>query len=415
MSRDRLRDAQALLADGQSSLDRADFRAALESFSRAIELRPDVEGYRARARAYNSLGQRSDALNDLDRAVRLNPREAGLYAERAELLFRQHAYDLAVADCGKLLALDPGNAAVLALRGDCFAAQGSTGAALADYAKAFDAATEAPFKADVLRRRASLQLDCEDYAQAVADCDAALALDPSLVAAYRLRGMAHRGAGDLAAAEADLSLALEREADSPLTTLARATVRFDLGQVEGAVEDCTTALDRDPADARALTLRGLAHRRLGKHDEALADFTRAIQLSPDQPAPRNWRAGVYYQKGDYGRAVQDHLDALKCDPRNPATFNQLGWLWATAPDPDVRNGKQARECATRACELTEFQEASYLDTLAAAYAECGEFDDAVRWQQKAQKIAPPEQAEGYAERLGQYERRKPYRAGAGRG
>ena len=58
-------------------------------------------------------------------------------------------------------------------------------------------------------------------------------------------------------------------------------------------------------------------------------------------------------------------------PRSAATFNQLGWVWATCPDPDIRNGERARECATRACELTEWTEPGFLDTLAAACAECG--------------------------------------------
>src|SRR5207302_589419 len=79
----------------------------------------------------------------------------------------------------------------------------------------------------------------------------------------------------------------------------------------------------------------------------------------------------------------DHMEALKRDPRSAATFNQLGWVWATCPDPDIRNGERARECATRACELTEWTEPGFLDTLAAACAECGEFDDAVKWQEKA--------------------------------
>ena len=82
------------------------------------------------------------------------------------------------------------------------------------------------------------------------------------------------------------------------------------------------------------------------------------------------------------------------------------------PDPDVRNGQRARECATRACELTEWAEAGFLDTLATACAECGEFDDAIKWQEKAMEKLPADDADkqaDYQSRLELYEQRKPAR------
>ena len=86
-------DVQVLLDRGHESIQLKDFQEAVECFSRVIALRPDVAaGYRARARAYLELGQRTDALNDLDRAIRLKPDDPVLYAERAEILHRQKAF-----------------------------------------------------------------------------------------------------------------------------------------------------------------------------------------------------------------------------------------------------------------------------------------------------------------------------------
>ena len=261
-----------------------------------------------------------------------------------------------------------------------------------------------------MRRRAALRLDLEDAAGAVRDCDSALARDPECAGAYRVRGLARRAEDDLDAAEADLTEAIRREPHAPMTLLARASVRFDAQRPAGAVDDCDAVLAIDPDNARALSLRGMAKRAAEDLAGALADFTSAVKLAPDQPAPRNLRAGIHYRLGQYGRAVQDHLDALKIDPRSAGTFNQLGWLWATAPDPDVRNGRQAKECATRACELTEFQEPGYLDTLAAAYAECGDFPEAAKWQKKAMDLAPELQRADFQTRLDLYEAGRPYRA-----
>ena len=413
MPADRAADAQTLLARGQTSLDRADYREAVECFSRAIALRPDVAaGYRARARAYRELGQRTDALNDLDRAIKLKTDDLGLYLDRAELLLRQHSYDGAVADCDRLLAADPKSAQVLGLRGDCYAAAGESEKALADFTAAIDlvVGSDPDAAAEFHRRRATLYLELENVPACVRDCDAALRLNPAAPGVHRLRGLAQREAGNVEAADADLTHALELAPAAPLTLLARASARFDLGRVAEAAADCDAALALEPDSARGHSLRGMARRQLGDLAGALADFTAAVKLAPDLPGPRNLRAGIHYQLGKYGRAVQDHLDALKCDPRSASTFNQLGWLWATVPDPDVRNGRQARECATRACELTEFQEPGFLDTLAAAHAECGEFDDARKWQRKAVELAADDQKADYQTRLDLYADGVPYRA-----
>jgi tetratricopeptide (TPR) repeat protein len=104
------------------------------------------------------------------------------------------------------------------------------------------------------------------------------------------------------------------------------------------------------------------------------------------------------------------MEALKRDPRHAGTFNQLAWLWATCPDPDIRNGERAKECANRACELSEWSEPGFLDSLAAACAECGDFDDAVKWQEKAiAQIGDPVRQTDYESRLELYRQRKPAR------
>ena len=66
--------------------------------------------------------------------------------------------------------------------------------------------------------------------------------------------------------------------------------------------------------------------------------------------------------------------------------------------------------ATRACELTQWKNANDLDTLAAAYAEVGEFDEAVEWQEKAiQLTTDAERKQKHQDRLKLYKEKKPYR------
>ena len=133
---DSTADARDLFDRGHAALAANDPREALECFTRAVSLRPDVAaGYRARARAYIDLDRRGEALADLDRAVRLKPDDPAPFAERAELLFRQKSYDAAAADCDTVLSLDSGWSAIHGLRAQCYAASGHTDKALAEVGK----------------------------------------------------------------------------------------------------------------------------------------------------------------------------------------------------------------------------------------------------------------------------------------
>ena len=89
----------------------------------------------------------------------------------------------------------------------------------------------------------------------------------------------------------------------------------------------------------------------------------------------------------------------------------MAWLLSTAPDAKVRDGKRALEAAKKACELTEYKNGGYLDTLAAAYAEAGDFEKAVEWQDKALKAGdiPVKDLDGARKRLELFKQKKPYR------
>ena len=97
-------------------------------------------------------------------------------------------------------------------------------------------------------------------------------------------------------------------------------------------------------------------------------------------------------------------------------MNNLAWLLATSPDPNIRDGQRAIELAGRAGALTNFKQTIFVGTLAAAYAEAGRFDDAMATAEKAcalaEKSGEPDLLKRNQDLLELYRRHQPYREDA---
>jgi Flp pilus assembly protein TadD len=80
-------------------------------------------------------------------------------------------------------------------------------------------------------------------------------------------------------------------------------------------------------------------------------------------------------------------DTLEREPNNVQLLNETAWVLATSRDASLRNGSEAVTLAERAVRLTSGKEPEILGTLAAAYAEAGQFDQAVATDQRAKELA----------------------------
>jgi tetratricopeptide (TPR) repeat protein len=117
------------------------------------------------------------------------------------------------------------------------------------------------------------------------------------------------------------------------------------------------------------------------------------------------------RRGEYSRAIADYHRAIRLNPvHGDKAYNALAWGLATWRDPKFRNGREAIENAKRACRESDWRKAAHLGTLAAAYAEAGDFKEAIRWQKEALASATPDYDKAAAQsRLELYQAGKPYR------
>ena len=233
---------------------------------------------------------------------------------------------------------------------------------------------------------------------------------------YQLRSFAWAHKGELDIAISDMSEAIRLRPDTGLGFNSRGTLRHEKGDFDKAIADFDQAIRLDPKNSHAYNNRGRAFHNRGNawgekkdYDKAIADFDQTIRLNPKYAYAYDNRGRAWSAKGAYSKAIADYNEAIRLRPKFSYPYEVRGWLYATCPDAIYRNGKQAVKDATKACELTDWKDADNIDTLAAAYAENGDFTDAVKWQQKAIEMSSAEDKADMQERLALYKSGKPYR------
>jgi tetratricopeptide (TPR) repeat protein len=135
--------------------------------------------------------------------------------------------------------------------------------------------------------------------------------------------------------------------------------------------------------------------------------TKAIEARPFDYGLYEDRASIYEATRQTALAVADRRRAKELRTAQLAIYK--AWDFATLKDDSKRNGAEAIRFAEQACRLTGYKSYDAVDTLAAAHAESGNFDEAVRWANEAVKLAPPEEKSDTCIRLRSYQKQKSWR------
>jgi tetratricopeptide (TPR) repeat protein len=184
------------------------------------------------------------------------------------------------------------------------------------------------------------------------------------------------------------------------------------GNDDKAIADFDEAVRLDPKHALAYYNRGKLYGDKGDDDKAIADYDQAIRLDPNlAPAYVN-RGSAYLAKEGYDKAIADYDETIRLDPNYALAYKRLAWLLGTCPQASFRSGKKAVEYAIKACDLSKWKDPSSVETLAAAYAEAGDFDLAIKWEMKyleTSNLSEKDAADAKS-RLALYQVHKPYHA-----
>ena len=113
--------------------------------------------------------------------------------------------------------------------------------------------------------------------------------------------------------------------------------------------------------------------------------------------------------GAHKEAIADYEVALQTAVDDSGVLNNYAWVLATSPDDSLRDGKKALELGRKACELTNYEKPHILSTLAAAYAEMGDFENALKWSRKACEMSDESIKKQLQEELESYQQQKPWR------
>jgi tetratricopeptide (TPR) repeat protein len=400
---------EALLRIAQLNLlPGGDAKRASGALDEAIRLSNEDPAFRTKALTLRATLDEDPKkkIADLDEAIRTNPHDVDAVRLRGAVHADQEQYEKALADFDTALQMEPDDAATHLERGKVLVELKKYDEAVASLDKAGELA---PQSAAPLIQKARIYGIQSKLDKALEALNLAHTLEPANPAVLLLRASVYQEKDDAEKALADVDQVLKAHPDLPIAMRFRASILAQSGKFDLAARQLEELQKSEPADLEVELQLGLFYSAEKQYKKAIEKFQAVLEKQPENAVALRGRGDVLLSLGRQAEAIADYEKAIKIDPDDTGVLNNLAWVLATSPDEKLRNGKRAIELATKACELTEYKKPHILSTLAAGYAETGDFNTALKWSQKAVDTGDEEQLEALKKELESYKAGKPVR------
>jgi tetratricopeptide (TPR) repeat protein len=300
------------------------------------------------------------------------------------LLAKEHKLDEAMSHYRRALSYQPAYPEAHFFMGYALDEQGKFDEAIAEYQQAlwFRPTQEQThiFMAIALGKQ-------KKYSEATEHYSAALKLNPDSAVAHNNLARILHTQGQFSAAIEHYQLALEIDPKLELAHNNLGVLLLQQGDLVGGTKQLREALKLKPNNMETEFNLAVALSQQEQWGEAADHFSNTASLHPNDPKSR-YQFGLALAHLDRAQeAMSQFASALLIQPDYADALDGLAWLLSTDSHADLRNGSEAVKMAERACELTSNQEPTKLLTLAAAYAEVGQFDKATNTLQTAKAMA----------------------------
>jgi len=372
-----------------------DRSGAIEDYSAAIAQDARfVPAYVSRAQAHIVLGDRQTAMADLNAALHWDPMHVPAWIARGKL---QTSLELALADFDRAVKLDPLHVDAYYERAAALRDAGDLAAALREYTNILEQVH--PGHVSSYIDRGAIRLRTGDEAGAEKDFAFVIEKWPTRMTEIDYaRGKVLADLGRHAEAVENLKRVQSIIHQDSHLARALAVSQASIGKFQDALENAKLAGEISPTDneppfmaGKLLVLMANAEanpaNRAARLTEALSQFEESLRRKSDEPQVLAEAAGVCQRLGRYADAGGFYERTIELNPNNTGTLTAYALLLATCEDDAIRNGTRSLALAQQACRITEHREISSLEALAAAFAELGQFQDAVRVAAEAADVA----------------------------
>ncbi len=369
-----------------------DNEAKLADLQKAIEAdSTNVDAWQARVVLQMATGKLQEAVEDAEKMLEKD--ENNMFALQAAVrsLLDLEKPDEVVKLLSKRIEKDPKNGVFYRVRARAYMIKKEDEKALEDLNQAIELDSR---DSEALVLRGQIYYDQGEIEKANRDISDSLLIEPNSVQGIMMRSLVAAREQRYADAIVDMEMLVRADPRNAAWIMQLATYYQMDERPRLAIRLLDQVVKRDSSAWRALRLRGDAKLSISQHVDAIADYEEAVRVREQDQEE--------VPEGEPIRDADEYSGLL----------NNLAWVLATSPQDDLRDGDKALEYGLKACEVSEYKEAHILSTLAAAYAEVGDFDSARKWSTKAIEIGEEEdneQLDQLKQELESYEEEKPWR------